>query len=227
MRSKILVLNRNYRPIDIGERDDVFGKIWSNGMNPLDLIYEEDEHGCVNPSNVSYFSVVEGSKDWCKVPVRPYDDYIQTVRGPIRVPAVVICSRFEDVPESLRRGLFPTKFNVMKRDNHICQYTSIRLNKETQSIDHIFPVSRCFDNPNTWENQVACHRELNTWKADRLPEECDIKDFNPICPLLKEWKKSYNKKTLKLIKYPVKPKGNNSMVFSDTMDAWNIFLKGV
>lgn len=225
MKSKILVLNKYYYPIAIGERNDIFVNIWSGSMSPLDVHYEEDEHGCIDPENISYYTVVHGPKDWNQMEIRPYDEYIQTVKGPIRIPTVVICNNYERIPN--KGGLFPTKGNVLKRDGFVCQYTNIKLTKETQSIDHIFPVSRCYDNPNTWENQVACHRELNTWKADRLPEECNVSEFDPICPLLKQWKSTYNKKTLKLLKYPTKPKNQNAFVFSDTMESWNAFLKNL
>lgn len=225
MKSKILVLNKYYYPIAIGERNDIFTNIWSGSMSPLDVHYEEDSNGCIDHNNISYYTVIHGPKEWRNMEIRPYDEYIQTVKGPIRIPTVVICNNYERIPN--KGGLFPTKGNILKRDAFVCQYTNIKLTKETQSIDHIFPVSKCYDNPNTWENQVACHRELNTWKADRLPEECFIKDFDPICPLLKEWKATYNKKTLKLLKYPTKPKNPGAFVFSDTMESWNAFLKNI
>lgn len=195
-------------------------------MNPLDLYFEEDEKGCIDQSNVSYFTVVEGSKDWLNVPVRPYDSFIQTARGPVRFPEVVICSNYNDIPD--KKGMFSTSSNIMKRDKFICQYTAIKLTNLTKSIDHIMPVSKCHSdyNPNTWENQVACHRELNTWKADRLPDQCFVKDFDPICPLLKEWKKNYKGKTLKLLSIPTKPSSQDKLTFFESKDAWSIFLKG-
>lgn len=195
-------------------------------MNPLDIYYEEDENGQVNTSNISYFNVIEGAKDWCKLPVRPYDQFINTTKGPIRVPSVVICSRYQDVPR--KRGQFSTKGNIAKRDNGVCQYTGIKLPKDKISIDHILPISKCHSdyNPNTWENQVVCHRELNTWKADRLPDECVVAEFDPFCPLLKEWKSTYVGKTLKLLTLPKKPSNTDSIEFFETMEAWNIFLKG-
>lgn len=226
MKNKVLVLNANYQAYDVMEAQDAFIKIWSGGMNPLDLYFEENEDGCVDLSNVSYFTVIEGSKDWCNAPVRPYDNFYQTVKGPIRIPEIVICSNYKDIPK--KNGMFSTKSNILKRDLHVCQYSNIKLWKEVTSIDHVFPVSLCYENPNTWENQVACHKELNNWKADRLPEQCIMSEWDTEsikCPILKEWKKNYRGKTLKLLKYPSKPANQDKLTFFESKDAWSIFLK--
>lgn len=226
MKAKpILVLNKHYFPVDTGEVRDVLGNIWSESMFPLDIYYDEDENGCINLENISYWNVVKNAEEWAKLEIRPYDDYIQTVRGPIRLPTVVICANYEGIPYT--KVMFPTKHNIHKRDNFVCQYTGIKLSKDQLSVDHIFPKVRCSYNPNTWENQVSCHRELNTWKADRLPEECDLRDFNPIDPDLIAWKAKQSKRALKLLKYPTKPKEANVFAFGDTMESWNTFLKNL
>lgn len=220
----ILVLNKHYFPVDVGDVRDVIGNIWSGSMHPLDIYYDEDDHGCIDEENISYWNVIRGPEDWMELPIRPYDDYIQTAKGPVRLPTVVTCANYEGI--HYKKVMFPTKHNIHKRDNYTCGYTGKKLTKDELSIDHIFPKVRCSYNPNTWENQICCHRELNTWKADRLPEECDLRTFDPVDPWLKEWKATQGK-TLKLLWYPKKPKQSDVFASGDTMESWNTFLKNL
>lgn len=72
------------------------------------------------------------------------------------------------VPE---KGLPISKRNIIIRDNYTCQYCGKQLPKLT--IDHIHPKSR--GGPNTWENLVAACAKCNGTKADRTPEEANMK----------------------------------------------------
>lgn len=220
MKKEILVLNKHWFPVGTADTKATFGNIFSGVVHPIDVVYEEDENG--DPTDkISYMSAVKNLDEWLSLPVRNNDSFIKTVRGNVRIPKVVTCANYSEI--HYKEVYFPTKQNVLKRDKNICGYTGIALNKVTMSIDHIFPKSRCSYNPNTWENQVACHRELNTFKGDRLPEEVDLTGFNPKDPELADWVAS-NSKRLKLLKYPTKPK--SGYVFTEFSEEWANFVGG-
>ena len=96
MNYKILVLNKFYFPISVEGVQKTFGNIFSGSVIPLDITYEQEDNGKINLESVEYFTAVSCVKDWIDLPIRPYDDYLQTVRGPVRVPQVVICSNFDN-----------------------------------------------------------------------------------------------------------------------------------
>lgn len=194
---KILVLNKFYFPISVENVQKTFGNIFSGSVIPLDITYEQDDDGCINFESIEYFIAVPCVKDWINLPIRPYDNFLQTSRGPVRVPQVVICSSFDKV--IYNRVQFPTKQNIYKRDNYTCVYTGVKLSKEKLSIDHIVPRSK--GGADTWENLVTCDRLLNSKKSNMTLEESGLK-----------------------LKYkPFKP--SNGLVLSIYKDEWSSFLK--
>jgi len=222
MNKKILVLNKYYFPVGVCDEKKTFGNIFSGVVQPLDITYEIDENGN-KTDQISYFTAIKGSDEWLKLPVREYDDYIKTTKGKVRMPSVVVCSSFDGIPH--KKVMFPTRHSIYKRDNYTCGYTGIPLIKENMTVDHIHPRSKTSEggNPNTWENQITCHRELNIWKGDTLLHECDLKTFKPTDPELQKWLVGQGKK-LKLLKKPTKPK--EGFKFADFLDDWEIFLRG-
>lgn len=220
MKNTVLVLNRNWFPIGISNLQSTFVKLFSGMFLPIDIEYEVDEDGN-RTDTFSQLIVIKNIDEWLSLPVRDYDEVVKTVRGEIRVPSVVVCSNYDGIP--YKEVYFPTKNNILKRDKYICGYSGIKLNAHTASIDHIFPKSRCAYNPNTWENQVACHKELNSFKSDRLPEEVDLSKFTPKDEELAKWVASNH--TLKLRSLPSKPE--RGLVFCDYMENWGGFLKNM
>ena len=194
---KVLILNKFYFPLAVEGIEKTFGNIFSGSVVPLDISYEMTDENTVNLENIEYFVPVPNIKEWLKLPIRPFDEYIQTVRGPIRIPSVVICSRFDKVIHN--KIQFPTKQNILKRDNYTCVYTGVKLSKDNISVDHIIPKSR--GGKDTWENMVCCDRLLNSKKASFTPEQVGLK-----------------------LRYrPCKP--NNGMSLDLYKDEWASFLK--
>lgn len=219
MSSKILVLNRFYFPVGTCDERKTFGNIFSEVVYPLDIVYDLDENG-ERSETISYFNIIKNASEWMALPIRPYDNAIKTVRGLVRIPTVVVCATYEGIPH--KRVLFPTKHNIFKRDNFTCGYSGLKLAKDTLTVDHIYPKSKHPSNPNTWENQVSCHREINIWKANTLIDDCDLTSFKPEDPQLQTWLSKQGKR-LKLLKQPTKPK--NGFVFVDFLEDWEMFLK--
>jgi 5-methylcytosine-specific restriction endonuclease McrA len=108
--------------------------------------------------------------DWMLLPVRETDNVVRTVRGPIRVPTVIVLSNFSKVPK--KRPKFGNR-GIWERDGGKCQYTGKQLKPGEGNIDHIIPRSR--GGKSTWENCVLAHKDVNSRKGSRLPEEAGLR----------------------------------------------------
>lgn len=196
-KHEILTLNNNYLPIRVTDWKSAMIGIMSGAFYPLDISYEEDGEE-INTEKISSFQVIRDFSEWQNLDIRPYDQYIGTAKKPIRLPTIIICARYDQIP--LKRVVFPSKSNIYKRDNFTCGYSGKKLSKDQLSIDHIIPKSR--GGLNTWENLITCDKELNRKKDNQTPQEAGLK-------LL--WK-------------PFKPAG--ALNFPYMKKEWEIFING-
>ena len=90
---------------------------------------------------------------------------MQTVRGQIRVPTVIVAGNYAKVPK--KRPKLCARA-TRERDGNRCQYTGRELRPDEGSPDHVVPRSR--GGKNAWENLVGSAKEVNQRKADRLPK---------------------------------------------------------
>src|SRR5437870_340827 len=107
---------------------------------------------------------------WITLPVRPQDHAVQTVRGAIRVPTVIVAVNFARVPKKRPKLCAKT---IRERDGNRCQYTGKLLKPEEGSLDHVLPRSR--GGKDTWENLVWSSKAVNARKGDRLPHEAGLR----------------------------------------------------
>lgn len=107
--------------------------------------------------------------DWLSLPIREHDRAVNTPRGPVRVPTVIIAVNYARVP--LRRPRFGAR-GIWERDGGVCQYTGRKLDRHEGNIDHVIPRSR--GGKTVWENCVLADRDVNSRKADRLPHEAGL-----------------------------------------------------
>jgi len=77
--------------------------------------------------------------EWIKLPVRENDYAVRTPSGSVRIPHVIVLSRFAKVPK--RRPKFSARA-VWARDGGRCQYTGESLRPTEGNIDHVLPRSR-------------------------------------------------------------------------------------
>lgn len=195
-RQEILKLNASFAPIGTSNWKDIMVQICSGAVHPVDVSYETDEHGNLDQSKVEWLNVVKSLDEWAKLPIREYDEYVNTAHKSFRLPSIVVCSKFNKIIH--KRVVFPTKANIWSRDNYTCQYTGEKLSRDEISVDHILPVSR--GGQNTWENLVTASKKINVWKSNRTPQECG----------------------LKLLSKPTKPR--NGMIVDLCRPEWQIFL---
>jgi len=152
----VLVLNRNWQAINTVTPAEVFGQMATDNATGLDV------HG---PD----WMVPMKWNDWLKLPIRDQDFSIGTANGKIRVPTVVVLSRYNQVP--VKRPKFSLQ-TLWRRDNGECQYTGRSLTPGEGNIDHVIPRSKGGDT--TWENCVLACRRINQRKADKTPEEAGL-----------------------------------------------------
>lgn len=76
----------------------------------------------------------------------------------------------------VKRRWKPPRFRrkvLFNRDNWRCQYCSSKLNNDTVTIEHVFPSSR--GGTTSWKNCVAACKQCNKKKANKTPEEANMK----------------------------------------------------
>ena len=153
----VLVLNRNWQAINVRTPPEAFCMMATNVATALEIEGED------------YIHPVTWDK-WITLPVRPQDNAVQTVRGPIRVPTVIVAVNFAKVPKKRPKLCART---IRERDRNRCQYTGKLLKPDEGSLDHVVPRSR--GGRDAWENLVWAAKEVNQRKADRLPHEAGLK----------------------------------------------------
>lgn len=152
----VLQLNRHWQPIHVKTPAEAFCMLATETATALDIA-----EGSFIPTAWS---------DWLALPVREHDHAVNTPRGAIRVPTVIIAVNYARVP--IRRVAFGPR-GIWERDGGICQYTGRKLAPHEGNIDHVVPRSR--GGGTSWENCVLAHREVNHRKADRLPHEAGLR----------------------------------------------------
>ena len=109
-------------------------------------------------------------EEWIRLPIREQDHAVCTVRGPIRVPTVIVAVNYARVPKKRPKLCART---IRERDANRCQYTGALLRPEEGSLDHVVPRSR--GGRSTWENLVWSSKVVNARKGNRLPQEAGLK----------------------------------------------------
>tara|TARA_R110000787_G_scaffold336_9_gene1325 strand:+ start:28177 stop:28785 length:609 start_codon:yes stop_codon:yes gene_type:complete len=194
----ILELNKNWFPITLKTPKKVFESFSTGNLLGLHMDWSEEDIENDDFSNPTELSPL-GWDDWIKLPVRDTDLSIRTSTLEIRVPNIVICSKFSSIPNNPPKM---SKRNIMARDNMTCQFTGVQYAKKDLNIDHVIPKSR--GGGNTWENLVTCHTSINTYKSNQTPKEAG----------------------LELIRPPKRP-SPSSLFFADKMKdpKWAMFMK--
>ena len=156
-KSIVLVLNRNWQAIGVKTPMEAFSMIAGGAATALDI----ETGGHIRPVTWA---------EWLTLPVREGHNVIGTVKGPVRVPAVLVLAKFDKVPK--KRPKFGVR-GIWERDGGVCQYTGRKLRAGEGNIDHVVPLSR--GGPTSWENCVLADKRVNSRKGSKLPEEAGLK----------------------------------------------------
>ena len=161
----VLVLNRNWQAINIRTPAEAFCQMATNVATALDIELGADAHAeALRPVKWD---------EWITLPVRAGDNAVQTVRGAIRVPTVIVSVNFAKVPK--KRPKLSAK-NIRERDGNRCQDTGKLLKPDEGNLDHVLPRAR--GGADTWENLVWAAKDVNSRKGNRLPHEAGLKLLN-------------------------------------------------
>jgi 5-methylcytosine-specific restriction endonuclease McrA len=117
---------------------------------------------------------------WAGLPIShdENEDVIGTTSGPLRIPRVLLLSRYGRIP---RATLRLSRRNVFLRDDYTCQYCGGSPALSELNLDHVTPRSR--GGPGTWENLVTSCRTCNLRKGSATPEEAGMRlRGKPFCP---------------------------------------------
>src|SRR3989442_2263493 len=87
----VLVLNRNWQAIHVRAPQEAFCMMATNVATALDIELGDGARAeALRPVTWD---------EWLTLPVRPQDNAVQTVRGPIRVPTVIVAVNFAQGPQ--------------------------------------------------------------------------------------------------------------------------------
>ncbi len=156
----VLVLNRHWQAIHVRAPADAFCQLATGVATALDV-----DGGNFRPVTWD---------EWLRLPVRAQHQSVQTVRGAVRIPTIIVAVNYARVPK--RRPRLNAR-NIRLRDGNRCQYTGRQLAPGEGNIDHIVPRSR--GGRDSWETCVWSCREINSRKGDRLPDEAGLQLLRP------------------------------------------------
>src|SRR5271155_4636610 len=147
----VLVLNRNWQAIGVRTPQDAFCQMATNVATGLEIEFGDGARAeALRPVTWD---------EWITLAIRPQDHAVQTVRGPIRVPTVIVAVNYAKVPK--KRPKLCARA-IRERDGTRCQYTGRVLRLDEGSLDHVLPRSR--GGINAWENLVWAGKDVNARK---------------------------------------------------------------
>lgn len=181
-----LVLNKSWLATDSITVKKAFTKVISGRAVFLDTVYWS-QHDIYS---------------WIKLPVLPGKRFIRMSCGEIRIPELVLTTKYNRIPN--RQVVFNRR-NIWKRDKGVCQYCGKKPPSDETSIDHIVPRSK--GGLSTFPNCVLACMKCNCRKGSHTLKEVGMKLIHGKVLPRPKWSPLY---ALKRKKYP---------------DSWKTFLK--
>lgn len=173
-KSMTLKLNSNWVAIDIMPVSKAICDLINGVVMAVDIVYDENEDGTPNFDEHKYVNPVSWD-EWVKLPVRSWDWSLRSAHLHIRVPTVVITSRYSKINKKQFKKK-PTIEGLRIRDKGIDGYTGKPIEDMSRAtIDHV--VARSNKGPDTYENTVLTTKETNNKKGNKSVKEAGLKLF--------------------------------------------------
>lgn len=153
LNSKVLVLNRTFVPVHITTVKRAMALLYTGIAKALDREYRLFDF-----------------QTWSELSLLDGEEGIRTVNKVIKVPRVIVLTRYDKFPRRIVRF---SRYNIFLRDKNRCQYCGRKLPKYELTIDHVIPRAR--GGKTTWENVVLCCIICNRRKGGRVPEEAGMR----------------------------------------------------
>ena len=149
-----LVLNKHWVPVDFTTVLDALCKMYAGSAR------------AIKPDDFS----VHDFDSWTSLRVAEEEPCIRTVSLRIKVPEVVLLTRYDSFPK--HRVTFSRK-NIFRRDKYTCQYCGHRPPLDELSVDHVVPRSR--GGISSWSNYVLSCLRCNRRKGNRIADEAGMR----------------------------------------------------
>ena len=153
----VLVLNRNWQAVNTTTPAHAFCQMSSGNAMGLDI--EGDSR-----------MIPVAWEEWIQLPARDTDWTVGVVKGQLRVPRVILATRYNKVPMCHPKFSYQA---IRDRDEGRCQYTGRKLARGEGNIDHVVPRSK--GGKTTWNNCVLSCKKVNNRKGDRTPNEAGLR----------------------------------------------------
>jgi 5-methylcytosine-specific restriction endonuclease McrA len=168
LNKKVLVLDKNYRPIRI---TSVRGAIY--------LVFREAANVIDNDYNV--FTLEEWMRhSKHRNEMRDADfEVLRSVSSVFGIPKIIILKNYI---QKRTRSPSCTKMNIFIRDMYECQYCGIKLSQGHATVDHIIPKSK--GGEMSWANAATSCKECNNLKGSKTLLQCNMKLLKrpkPLC----------------------------------------------
>lgn len=180
----VLKLNANWQPVGLRSVRDAITDLTGSGKHgvrpalALDVTYARNEDGTVD-----YETFLESPRpvdwdEWVTLPVRAEDLFIQSAKGQIRVPTVLVARNFSKMPTKTFK---PTRRAIYERDKGICQATGAYVGWNGGNLDHLHARSK--GGKDVFENLVWMDKKVNSEKGDKTLEQAGLKLIRkPVAP---------------------------------------------
>lgn len=158
LQRSVLVLNRNWLPINSVSVQTAISQMASGAVTALDIRGENH-------------LVPVRWEQWLELDALNEEEVIHTANKAVRQPTVIVCCEFDKLHR--RKAKF-TMNNVARRDGYKCAYTGKKLDRDRWSLDHVIPRSR--GGSNTPDNVVLADKDINNRKGSLTPKEAGLPD---------------------------------------------------
>lgn len=158
---RVLVLNRNWQAVNIIGVRRAFSLLWQEHARVINTF-----DGDFVPMSASEW--IDYSMKCVEPPLG--GEYVRTIRLNILLPKILLLHDYDRLP------IAEVKFNrqnIFERDGYVCQYSGKLCRAKDLTLDHVIPRDR--GGRTSWENIVACSREMNSRKGNRLPHEAGLR----------------------------------------------------
>lgn len=149
-----LILNRNWQPVNVAPVARALVLLWN------------DQARVVDPEDYQTYDWA----DWAQMTPEKGELFVQAVTCRLRVPEVITLTQYDRLPTGT---VAFSRRNVFKRDRFTCQYCGTQPGTHELTIDHVVP--RAQNGQSTWTNCVLACLECNRRKADRTPEQAQMR----------------------------------------------------
>ena len=169
MSADVLVLNRNFYAIQIAD--------WQRAMA---LLY--CDHARVVDEEYRTYSF-EDWRELSQMIHKAPSGFVTTPSFRIAIPEVIVLKAFDKLPKGEVKF---TRRNIYEHYHYRCCYCGSRFDTRELNLEHVLPRSR--GGKTDWSNIVTACIPCNLRKADRLPQEANMKLL--IQPTKPQWKGS-------------------------------------